>query len=53
MLFTLRAHLVSPNQQPCLPISCAANVPASILVLQEVGQEAYVLHSEPQDLVFA
>lgn len=42
-----------PDQQPCLPISCAANVPSSILVLQEVGQEADVLHSEPQDFIFA
>lgn len=52
---TLRAPLVGPdpNQQPCFPISCAANIPPSVLVLQQVGQEADVLHSEPQDLILA
>lgn len=44
---------MSPNQQPSFPISCAANVPPSILVLQEVGEEADVLHSQPQDLILA
>lgn len=53
MWSTLRAPLVGPNQQPSFPISCAANIPPSILVLQEVGEEADVLHSKPQDLVLA
>lgn len=42
-----------PNQQPRFPIRRAADVSPSILVLQEVGQEADVLHSEPQNFVLA
>lgn len=53
MWSTLRAPLMGPNQQACFPISCAANVPPSVLVLQEVGEEADVLHSKPQDLILA
>lgn len=44
---------MGPNQQPCFPISCAANIPPSVLVLEEVGEEADVLHSQPEDLVLA
>lgn len=53
MWTTLRAHLMRSNHQPGLPISGAANVPPSILVLQEVGQEADVFHGEPQNFVLA
>lgn len=53
MWSTLRAPLMGPDQQPGFPISCAANIPPSVLVLQEVGEEADVLHGKPQDLVLA
>lgn len=51
----LRAPIMccDTNQQSCVPISCAANISQSILILQEVGEEADVLHSKPQDLIFA
>lgn len=51
----LRAPLVrcDTNQQSRVPLSCAANVPPAVLILQEVGEEADVLHRQPQDLVFA
>lgn len=44
---------MDPYQQPSFPISCVANIPSSILVLQQVREEADVLHSEPQDFVLA
>lgn len=52
---TLRASLVgwNTNQQPRVTVSTVANISPSVLVLQEVGEEADVLHGKSQDLVFA
>lgn len=51
----LRASLVrrNANQKPRVPVSCAANISPSVLVLQKVGEEADVLHSKSQNLIFA
>lgn len=44
---------MGPYQQTCFSVCCAVNVPPSVLVLQQVGEEADVFHSEPQDLILA